>query len=61
MPWWYPYDAAFHSVHEERLRDALLERSAHESARTRSASCGSGRFFGYVKVSTLASRLGKVF
>jgi succinate-semialdehyde dehydrogenase/glutarate-semialdehyde dehydrogenase len=60
MPWWYPYDSAFHSF-TKRAFGTLYSNDPRTKVPDALGLLGSGRFFGYVKVSTLASRLGKVF
>jgi len=60
MPWWYPYDSAFHSF-TKRAFGTLYSNDPRTKVPEALGLLGSGRFFGYVKVSTLASRLGKVF
>jgi succinate-semialdehyde dehydrogenase/glutarate-semialdehyde dehydrogenase len=60
MPWWYPYDSAFHAF-TKRAFGTLYSNDPRTKLPDALGLLGSGRFFGYVKVSTLASRLGKVF
>lgn len=60
MPWWYPYDSAFHSF-TKRAFGTLYSNDPRTKVPDALGLLGSGRFFGYVKVSTLAARLGKVF
>ncbi|HEX7615315.1 MAG TPA: aldehyde dehydrogenase family protein [Thermoanaerobaculia bacterium] len=60
MPWWYPYDSAFHTF-TKRAFGTLYSNDPRTKVPAALGLLGSGRFFGYVKVSTLASRLGKVF
>ena len=58
-PWWYPYDGAF----QEFMRKAfglLYARDPRTKLADGLGLLASGRFFGYVKVSTIASNLGKV-
>jgi len=60
MPWWYPYDAAFHAFTKSAF-GTLYSNDPRTKVPGALGLLGSGRFFGYVKVSTLAARLGKVF
>ena len=60
MPWWYPYDSAFHAF-TKRAFGTLYSNDPRTKVPDAIGLLGSGRFFGYVKMSTLASRLGKVF
>jgi len=60
MPWWYPYDAAFHAFTRSAF-GTLYSNDPLTKVPNALGLLGSGRFFGYVKVSSLASRLGKVF
>ena len=60
MPWWYPYDAAFHAFTTSAFA-TLYSNDPLTKVPGALGLMGSGRFFGYVKVSTLAARLGKVF
>ena len=60
MPWWYPYDAAFHAFTRSAF-GTLYSNDPLTKVPDALGLLGSGRFFGYVKVSALASRLGKVF
>ncbi len=60
MPWWYPYDSAFHAFTKKAF-GTLYSNDPRTKVPDALGLLGSGRFFGYVKVSTLASRLGKVF
>jgi succinate-semialdehyde dehydrogenase/glutarate-semialdehyde dehydrogenase len=60
MPWWYPYDSAFHAFTKKAF-GTLYSNDPRTKLPDALGLLGSGRFFGYVKVSTLASRLGKVF
>jgi succinate-semialdehyde dehydrogenase/glutarate-semialdehyde dehydrogenase len=60
MPWWYPYDSAFHAFTKKAF-GTLYSNNPRTKLPDALGLLGSGRFFGYVKVSTLASRLGKVF
>ena len=60
MPWGYPYDAAFHAFTKSAF-GTLYSNDPRTKVPGALGLLGSGRFFGYVKVSTLASRLGKVF
>jgi succinate-semialdehyde dehydrogenase/glutarate-semialdehyde dehydrogenase len=60
MPWWYPYDAAFHAFTKSAF-GTLYSNDPRTKVPGALGLLGSGRFFGYVKVSTLATRLGKVF
>jgi succinate-semialdehyde dehydrogenase/glutarate-semialdehyde dehydrogenase len=60
MPWWYPYDAAFHAFTKSAF-GTLYSNDPRAKIPGALGLAGSGRFFGYVKVSTLARQLGKVF
>ena len=59
MPWWYPYDAAFQNF-TRRAFGTLYSKDPRRRVPDALGLMGSGRFFGYVKVSTIASRLGRV-
>jgi acyl-CoA reductase-like NAD-dependent aldehyde dehydrogenase len=59
MPWWYPYDTAFQNF-TRRAFGTLYSKDPRRRVPDALRLMGSGRFFGYVKVSTIASRLGKV-
>lgn len=60
MPWWYPYDAAFHAFTKSAF-GTLYSNDPRTKVPGALGLLGSGRFFGYMKVSTLARQLGKVF
>jgi succinate-semialdehyde dehydrogenase/glutarate-semialdehyde dehydrogenase len=60
MPWWYPYDAAFNAFTKSAF-GTLYSNDPRTKVPGALGLLGSGRFFGYVKVSTLATRLGKLF
>jgi succinate-semialdehyde dehydrogenase/glutarate-semialdehyde dehydrogenase len=60
MPWWYPYDAAFHAFTKSAF-GTLYSNDPRTKVPGALGLVGSGRFLGYIKVSTLATRLGKVF
>jgi len=59
MPWWYPYDGAFQKF-TRRAFGTLYSRDPRTKIPEALGLMGSGRFFGYVKMSTLATRIGKV-
>ncbi|HEX7528531.1 MAG TPA: aldehyde dehydrogenase family protein, partial [Thermoanaerobaculia bacterium] len=52
MPWWYPYDAAFHAFTKSAF-GTLYSNDPRTKIPGALGLVGSGRFFGYVKVSTL--------
>jgi len=60
MPWWYPYDRAFQAF-TRRAFGALYSNDPLTKVPDTLGLVGSGRFFGYVKVSSIAARLGKLF
>jgi len=60
MPWWYPYDAAFHAFTKSAF-GTLYSNDPRTKVPGALGLVGSGRFLGYIKVSTLATRLGRVF
>lgn len=60
MPWWYPYDRAFHAF-VKRAFGTLYTNDPRRKVPDALGLLGSGRFFGYVKVSEIATKLGKVF
>jgi succinate-semialdehyde dehydrogenase/glutarate-semialdehyde dehydrogenase len=60
MPWWYPYDKAFHAFTKSAF-GTLYSNDPLTKVPGAIGLVGSGRLFGYMKVSTLATRLGKVF
>ncbi len=60
MPWWYPYDEAFHEF-TRRAFGALYSSDPKTKMQDTLGLMGSGRFFGYVKVSEIATKLGKIF
>ena len=57
MPWWYPYDSAYHSFTKKAF-GTLYSNDPRTKVPDALGLLGSGRFFGLVKVSSLASRLG---
>jgi len=59
MPWWYPYDGAFQKF-TRRAFGTLYAKDARTKIPEALGLMGSGRFFGYVKMSTLARGIGKV-
>ena len=59
-PWWYPYDRAFQAF-TRRAFGALYSSDPLTKGYDTLGLVGSGRFFGYVKVSSIAARLGKLF
>jgi succinate-semialdehyde dehydrogenase/glutarate-semialdehyde dehydrogenase len=60
MPWWYPYDAAFQTF-TRRAFGALYSNDPLTKVPDALGLVGSGRFFGYVKVSSIARKLDKLF
>jgi hypothetical protein len=60
MPWWYPYDAAFQRF-TRRAFGVLYTNDPRTKVPDTLGLLGSGRFFGYVNVSRIASKLGKMF
>jgi len=60
MPWWYPYDAAFQTF-TRRAFGALYSNDPRTKLPDTIGLVGSGRFFGYVKMSSIAGKLGKLF
>jgi succinate-semialdehyde dehydrogenase/glutarate-semialdehyde dehydrogenase len=60
MPWWYPYNDQFHEF-TKRAFGALYASDPREKLAETLGLVGSGRFFGYVKVSEIATKLGKIF
>lgn len=60
MPWWYPYDAGFHEF-TRRAFGALYSADAKTKVQDTIGLLGSGRFFGFVKVSEIATKLGRAF
>ncbi|MCC6131060.1 MAG: aldehyde dehydrogenase [Acidobacteria bacterium] len=60
MPWWYPYNESFHEF-TKRAFGALYATDPKEKLAEALGLVGSGRFFGYVKVSDIATKLGKMF
>jgi acyl-CoA reductase-like NAD-dependent aldehyde dehydrogenase len=60
MSWWYPYDAAFQNF-TRRAFGALYSNDPLTKVPDALGLVGSGRFFGYVKVSSIAGKLGKLF
>jgi len=59
MPWWYPYDGAFQKF-TRRAFGTLYAKDPRIKIPEALGLMGSGRFFGYVKMSTLARGIGKV-
>ncbi len=59
-PWWYPYDGAFQKF-IKRAFGALYTNDPRTKVPDALGLMSSGRFFGYVKVSKIASKLGKMF
>ena len=59
-PWWYPYDGAFQAFMKKAF-GLLYARDARTKLADGLGLLASGRFFGYVKVSKIATKLGKVF
>jgi len=59
MPWWYPYDGAFQKF-TRRAFGTLYAKDPRTKIPEALGLMGSGRFFGYVKMSTLARGIGKV-
>ena len=59
-PWWYPYDGAFQEFMKKAF-GLLYARDARTKVTDGLGLLASGRFFGYVKVSKIATKLGKVF
>ena len=59
-PWWYPYDGAFQAFMKKAF-GLLYARDARTKMADGLGLLASGRFFGYVKVSKIATKLGKVF
>jgi succinate-semialdehyde dehydrogenase/glutarate-semialdehyde dehydrogenase len=60
MPWWFPYDRAFHTF-ARRAFGTLYTNDPRKKIPDAIGLLGSGRFFGYVKVSSIAGKLGKMF
>ena len=60
MSWWYPYDRAFQTF-TRRAFGALYSNDPRTKVPDALGLLGSGRFFGYVKVSEIATELGKMF
>jgi acyl-CoA reductase-like NAD-dependent aldehyde dehydrogenase len=60
MPWWYPYDQAFQKF-TKRAFGTLYSNDPRTKVPDALGLMGSGRFFGYVKVSSIATKLGKMF
>ena len=56
-PWWYPYDGAFQKF-TRRAFGTLYARDPRTKIPEALGLMGSGRFFGYVKMSTLARGIG---
>ncbi len=59
MPWWYPYDGAFQKF-TRRAFGTLYAKDPRTKIPEALGLMGSGRFFGYVRMSTLAKGIGKV-
>jgi succinate-semialdehyde dehydrogenase/glutarate-semialdehyde dehydrogenase len=59
-PWWYPYDGRFQEFMKKAF-GLLYARDARTKMTDGLGLLASGRFFGYVKVSKIASKLGKLF
>ncbi len=59
-PWWYPYDGGFQEFMKKAF-GLLYARDARTKVADGLGLLASGRFFGYVKVSKIATKLGKVF
>ena len=59
-PWWYPYDGGFQEFMKKAF-GLLYARDARTKMADGLGLLSSGRFFGYVKVSKIATKLGKVF
>ena len=59
MPWWYPYDGAFQKF-TRRAFGTLYAKDPRTKIPEALGLMGSGRFFGYVKMSTLARGIGKI-
>lgn len=59
-PWWYPYDGAFQEFMKKAF-GLLYARDARTKMIDGFGLLSSGRFFGHVKVSRIATKLGKVF
>jgi succinate-semialdehyde dehydrogenase/glutarate-semialdehyde dehydrogenase len=59
-PWWYPYDGAFQEFMKKAF-GLLYARDARTKMIDGFGLLSSGRFFGHVKVSKIATKLGKVF
>jgi succinate-semialdehyde dehydrogenase/glutarate-semialdehyde dehydrogenase len=60
MPWWYPYDAAFQTF-TRRAFGTLYSNDPRTKVPEALGLMGSGRFFGYVKMSKIAANIGKMF
>jgi len=60
MPWWYPYDAAFQAF-TRRAFGTLYSNDPRTKVPEALGLMGSGRFFGYVKMSKIAANIGKMF
>ena len=60
MPWWYPYDRTFQKF-TRRAFGTLYSNDPRTKIPDTLGLLGSGRFFGYVKVSSIATKLGKMF
>jgi succinate-semialdehyde dehydrogenase/glutarate-semialdehyde dehydrogenase len=59
-PWWYPYDSGFQQF-VKRAFGALYTNDPRTKVPDALGLMASGRFFGYVKVSKIATHLGKMF
>jgi hypothetical protein len=60
MPWWYPYNRAYQTF-TRRAFGALYSNDPRKKLPDTLGLVGSGRFFGYVKVSSIARGLNKLF
>lgn len=60
MPWWYPYDRAFQKF-TRRAFGTLYSNDPRTKIPDALGLVRSGRFFGYVRVSSIAAKLGKMF
>jgi succinate-semialdehyde dehydrogenase/glutarate-semialdehyde dehydrogenase len=60
MPWWYPYDGAFQAF-TRRAFGTLYSNDPRTKVPEALGLMGSGRFFGYVKMSDIAANIGKMF
>ena len=60
MPWWYPYDGAFQAF-TRRAFGTLYSNDPRTKVPEALGLMGSGRFFGYVKMSDIAANIGRLF